>query len=143
MIKNGLKPFENIQQLEDSLDDNQKIALGLLEKIKSFYHLSIENEIDTDLHIGNFRVKNNQLILTDFRESIEEGNLIPNKRTEFREFKKDLGSIFTPKFLNEYFKDSLELLEKKQKQMEEKQKQNPEKEYDLFGISYFAESAFN
>ncbi|NGX32337.1 MAG: hypothetical protein K1060chlam4_00378 [Candidatus Anoxychlamydiales bacterium] len=140
--KQGLEPFESMQQLNGSLDDNQTIAINLLEQIKSFYNLSIEHGIDTDLHIGNFRVKNNQLILTDFRESIEEGDLMPNKRKEFHEFQKDLGSIFKPEFLNEYFEKSIEKRKRKESEIESRIEE-PVEEDACLGISDLPSSAFN
>lgn len=146
LIKKGLKPFESMQQLNGPLDDNQRIALDLLSQIKDIYDLSIEHGIDTDLHKGNFRVKidaenKHTVILTDFRESIEKGNLMSNKRKEFHEFQRDLGSIFKPEFLDEYFEASLKRLNEKQNLTSEED--FSEDESDLFGISDLHKSTFN
>ncbi len=112
-----LKRFESMKDLEKPLDENQLKALNLLQQLKWFYDRSIENKIDTDIHIGNFRLKKDEsgkdkLILADFRESIDIEDFAVNKRTEFRNYKSHLALIFSPKFLDEYFKESLEKLDR-------------------------------
>ena len=82
--KNQFKPFESIEEINQPLDNNRRVALDLLRQIKEFYDLSIEHGIDTDIHVGNFRLvkdahNNYKLVLTDFRESLEEEGLLSNK----------------------------------------------------------------
>lgn len=109
--KKGLQAIES----KDSLDENQQIALDLLRQLNDFYDFSIKKGIDGDLHIGNFRVKidesnNYKLILTDFSESFDEDDFLASKRFQFSMFKKALGTIFTNKFLEDYFAESLKTI---------------------------------
>ena len=41
--------------------------------------------------------------MTDFRESIDDTDLIANKIKEFHKLQRDLGELFKPKFLDYYF----------------------------------------
>ena len=105
------RSFERIEQLNQSLNESQQKAISILGQIKGFYDLSIQYGIDTDIHAGNFRVKvvdgNYRIILTDFRESIEEGDLVVNKRTELRDLKKALSGLFSEEFIDEFFADTI------------------------------------
>ena len=141
-----LKPFESMEDLIKPLDANQMNALNLLRQLRRFYDKSIKEEIDTDIHIGNFRLEkdefnNDKLLLADFRESIEEDDLIANKAKEFHEFKKDLGMIFSPKFLDEYFNESIEKRNRKASEIEFRIKEQSEED-NLLGISDLASSVF-
>ena len=115
ILEGQISKFENIDELNNpNLSANQQKAIYFLTQIKEFYDLSIDHKIDTDIHIGNFRLSNgsDNVVLTDFRESIEKNDLMCNKRTELRDLKKtkNLGNLFSENCIDAFFQDTLDKL---------------------------------